>query len=52
MTSFVFVTIELIGGYMANSIAIMSDAVHIVSDVVGFGISIFALTISVRDPNK
>ena len=36
-----FMIIEIIGGYLANSIAIMSDAAHLLSDLLGFIISIF-----------
>jgi len=49
LTSLVFVAIEVTGGYFSNSIAIMSDAVHIASDVIGFGISICCLKIAQRN---
>jgi len=52
LTSFVFIAIEIAGGIMAHSIAIMSDAAHIASDVIGFGISICALKIAHRQANK
>jgi zinc transporter 2 len=39
-------TIEIIGGYLANSIAIMSDAAHLLSDLLGFLISIISIYIS------
>lgn len=39
----VFVAIEIVGGIWANSIAILSDAAHLVSDVAGIGVSIIAL---------
>ena len=38
LTSVVFVFIEIMGGYMADSIAIMSDAAHLATDVFGFGV--------------
>ena len=38
--------IEVIGGYLANSIAIMSDAAHLLSDLLGFLISIISIYIS------
>ena len=38
--------IEIIGGYLANSIAIMSDAAHLLSDLLGFLISIISIHIS------
>lgn len=40
---FVFMIAELIGGYMSNSLAIMTDAAHLLSDLASFLISIFAL---------
>ena len=46
ITSLVFIVIEITGGFYADSIAIMSDAAHIASDVFGFGISIIALHIA------
>lgn len=52
MTSFVFIAIEIAGGVMAHSIAIMSDAAHIASDVIGFGISIICLKVAHRQANK
>jgi zinc transporter 2 len=42
----VFMIIEIIGGYLANSIAIMSDAAHLLSDFLGFIISIVSIYIS------
>ena len=38
--------IEIIGGYQANNIAIMSDAAHLLSDLLGFLISIISIYIS------
>jgi len=46
LTSCLFICVEIVGGVFANSIAIMSDAAHIASDVIGFGISIVALKIA------
>ena len=44
----VFMAIEVTGGYLANSIAIMSDAAHLLSDFLGFIISIVSIYISRR----
>lgn len=44
----VFMIIEMIGGYIANSIAIMSDAAHLFSDFLGFIISIASIKIAKR----
>jgi len=42
-----FMVIELIGGYFANSIAIYSDAAHLLTDIAGFAIALVA-TIATR----
>eukprot|EP00826_Nyctotherus_ovalis_P007559 TRINITY_DN1190_c0_g1_i1.p1 TRINITY_DN1190_c0_g1~~TRINITY_DN1190_c0_g1_i1.p1 ORF type:complete len:142 (+),score=34.91 TRINITY_DN1190_c0_g1_i1:105-530(+) len=44
----IFMTVEFIGGLLANSIAIMSDAAHMLSDFSGFAISLFAIWMSQR----
>ena len=49
---FIFMVIEFIGGYIAHSIAIMSDAAHLLSDFLGFFISIIGLTISKKSATK
>jgi solute carrier family 30 (zinc transporter), member 2 len=50
--TFIFMAVEIVGGYLANSIAIMSDAAHLLSDVIGIGFSVIALFISTRNANK
>lgn len=47
----VFMILEVIGGYFANSIAIMSDAAHLLSDFLGFIISIVSIYISRKRAN-
>jgi zinc transporter 2 len=44
----VFMTIEFVGGWIAHSLAIMSDAAHLLSDLSGFLISMFSLYIALR----
>ncbi|XP_059634458.1 metal tolerance protein 1 [Cornus florida] len=39
----VFMTVEVVGGIEANSLAILTDAAHLLSDVAGFAISLFSL---------
>ena len=39
----ILMILELIGGYLASSLAIMSDAAHLLSDLLGFQISIFSI---------
>ncbi len=43
-----FMVFEIVGGYMANSIAIMTDAAHMLSDVAGFMISYLAIYLGGR----
>ena len=43
MVSCIFIIAELVGGYWAGSIAIMADAAHLSSDIIGFGVSVIAL---------
>ena len=46
MISALFMTVEIIGGIAANSIAIISDAAHLGSDVLGLAMSVAALAIA------
>jgi len=39
----IFMTVELVGGLKANSLAILTDAAHLLSDVAAFAISLFSL---------
>ena len=39
----IFMAIEFVGGYLADSIAIMSDAAHLLSDFLSFLISMLAI---------
>lgn len=47
-----FMIIEIIGGLLAGSIAIISDAAHLFSDMSGFLISILAIWIGKRGSNS
>jgi zinc transporter 2 len=47
-----FMIIEFIGGLWSNSLAIMTDAAHLLSDLAGFIISILAISISSLKMNK
>jgi zinc transporter 2 len=42
----IFIAVEIIGGTIANSIAIISDAIHLVSDLLGFIFSFLFLYLS------
>lgn len=52
MLYFLFMTGEIIGGYVSNSLAIMTDAVHMLTDVVGILFSLLALWLSTKPPTK
>ena len=43
-----FMIIEFICGYLAGSLAIMSDATHLLSDLAGFLISLFSLIVAMK----
>ncbi|KAF2597390.1 hypothetical protein F2Q68_00007400 [Brassica cretica] len=39
----IFIVVEVVGGIKANSLAILTDAAHLLSDVGAFAISLFSL---------
>eukprot|EP01054_Gregarina_sp_Poly1_P009946 Gregarina_sp_Poly_1__9945@NODE_656_length_6918_cov_257_889943_g498_i0_p2_GENE_NODE_656_length_6918_cov_257_889943_g498_i0NODE_656_length_6918_cov_257_889943_g498_i0_p2_ORF_typecomplete_len467_score38_93Cation_efflux/PF01545_21/4_3e62Herpes_LMP1/PF05297_11/0_0065DUF1980/PF09323_10/0_78NicO/PF03824_16/1_1DUF973/PF06157_11/1_3DUF973/PF06157_11/2_3e02DUF1129/PF06570_11/5_NODE_656_length_6918_cov_257_889943_g498_i052706670 len=43
-----FMVAELVAGFWAHSLAILTDAAHMLSDVCSFGISLFAIFVSVK----
>mmetsp|Transcript_19433 Transcript_19433/g.34646 ORF Transcript_19433/g.34646 Transcript_19433/m.34646 type:complete len:506 (+) Transcript_19433:293-1810(+) len=45
-----FMLVEVVGGYLSGSLAIMTDAAHLLSDIAGFLISLFALYLAERKP--
>ncbi|XP_056598443.1 probable proton-coupled zinc antiporter SLC30A4 isoform X2 [Triplophysa dalaica] len=47
---FLFMVGELIGGYVANSLAIMTDALHMLTDLIGILVSLLALWLSAKPP--
>nr|XP_033476455.1 zinc transporter 4 isoform X2 [Epinephelus lanceolatus] len=49
---FLFMIGEIIGGYISNSLAIMTDAVHMLTDVVGILFSLLALWLSTKPPTR
>ncbi|XP_063080230.1 proton-coupled zinc antiporter SLC30A2-like [Engraulis encrasicolus] len=48
----VFMIGEVIGGYAAHSLAIMTDAAHLLTDFTSILVSLFSLCISSRPPSK
>ncbi|KAL4497075.1 hypothetical protein ABPG72_002231 [Tetrahymena utriculariae] len=50
--AFIFLVAEIVGGVISGSLAILSDAAHMFSDLSGFFISIFAVWISSKPASK
>uniref|UniRef100_A0A1X7VC35 Cation efflux protein cytoplasmic domain-containing protein n=1 Tax=Amphimedon queenslandica TaxID=400682 RepID=A0A1X7VC35_AMPQE len=48
----IFVIGEFIGGYFSHSLAIMTDAAHMLSDFASFLISLFSIWMATRPPSK
>jgi cobalt-zinc-cadmium efflux system protein len=48
--SFGYMVAEAVGGYVANSLALLADAGHMLSDVAAIGLSLFAVWIARRPP--
>eukprot|EP00392_Amoebophrya_sp_AT5.2_P008357 g8378.t1 len=46
--AFLFMCCELVGGYIANSVAIMTDAAHLLADVGGLFVSLMAVSWTTR----
>lgn len=49
--TFSFAIIEAIAGYLAGSLALLSDAAHMVTDAAALGLALFAQIISRRPPS-
>ncbi|KAG0167105.1 hypothetical protein DFQ28_006671 [Apophysomyces sp. BC1034] len=48
----VFFATELVAGYFANSLALMSDAFHLLSDVASFIVALAAIYLAEKPPTK
>jgi cobalt-zinc-cadmium efflux system protein len=46
-----FTVVEIVGGLLSNSLALLSDSAHMVSDVVALGLSMAAIYLATRQPN-
>ena len=46
----VYMVAEVVGGYLADSLALLADAGHMFSDAAALGLSLFAAWISARPP--
>ncbi|KAI8997837.1 cation efflux protein [Pilobolus umbonatus] len=50
--AFLFFATELVAGYFANSLALMSDAFHLLSDVASFIVALVAIYLAEKPPTK
>lgn len=50
LTAF-FTSVEIVGGLLSNSLALLSDSAHMISDVIALGLSMFAIHLATRQPN-
>uniref|UniRef100_A0A336MYR4 CSON003186 protein n=1 Tax=Culicoides sonorensis TaxID=179676 RepID=A0A336MYR4_CULSO len=48
----IFMIVEIIGGILSNSLAIATDAAHLLADLAAFMISLFALWVAARPSTK
>jgi len=46
-----FTIVEIIGGLLSNSLALLSDSAHMISDVFALGLSMIAIYLATRPPN-
>ncbi|WML46036.1 cation diffusion facilitator family transporter [Neobacillus sp. PS3-40] len=47
-----FTVMEIVGGLLSNSLALLSDSAHMISDVLALGMSMTAIYMATRNPNK
>lgn len=47
-----YMTVELVGGFLANSLALLADAGHMLADAGSIGLALFAARLSLRPPSK
>lgn len=45
-----FMVVELVAGFVTNSLALLSDAAHMGTDVLGLGMALAAVTLAARRP--
>ncbi|CAG7647377.1 cation diffusion facilitator family transporter [Paenibacillus allorhizosphaerae] len=50
LTAF-FTVVEIIGGILSNSLALLSDSAHMISDVIALGLSMIAIYLATHPPN-
>lgn len=47
-----FTIVEIVGGLISNSLALLSDSAHMISDVVALALSMAAIYMATREPTK
>lgn len=47
-----FTIVEIVGGLVSNSLALLSDSAHMISDVLALGLSMVAIYMATRKPNR
>lgn len=47
-----FTLVEIVGGLLAHSLALLSDSAHMLSDVIALGLSITAIYLATRNSNE
>jgi len=47
-----FMVVEIVGGVLANSLAIATDAAHLLTDFASFMISLFSLWVASRPATR
>ena len=52
MLTLFFTIVEVVGGLLSNSLALLSDSAHMISDVIALGLSMTAIYLATRKPNK
>ena len=47
-----FTVVEVVGGILSNSLALLSDSAHMISDVIALGLSMTAIYMASRKPDR
>jgi len=47
-----FLVVEVVGGIVSNSLALLADAGHMLTDVAGIGLALFAIRLAARPASK
>ncbi|MDN5638005.1 MAG: CDF family zinc efflux transporter CzrB [Staphylococcus equorum] len=48
----IFMIVEIIGGFVSNSLALLSDGIHMFSDTISLGVALLAFIYAERHANK